>query len=432
MNRGIISATRSTFSPDEEYKRWELAKAFTKAEGYNPSDRTETGFSDISYGATHSGYIAWAHANGLMNGYEDGTFRPNGTVTREEFCVAVYRYINEYKDRWLPTSGATPDFSDLSSISSWARSSVYALYRAGIVDGFDDGTFRPGADIIRTEAAALITRMYAYATTYDNTVNVYVKTQSGAKVTGAALYVYRPNDGSTDMYPESPGLSNSTGVASVAVSGSRRNLAFNVIHNDYGAYSIPTRLPVSRFYYFAVLPPRWPSGGINSPLSGFSSISVWGHTGSSNCNRICPGRFTRICPDAYYNATYPQNFGWRYGVDSDIEFHQAMDVGRNAGTAVYNTFGHTADVKIAGWQSNCGNTVQLFSSSKGVFATYMHLQSFSVVKDGTASAGQQIGTVGSTATASNHLHFSIATSNILYSQVYYGIKHFTDPLRYFG
>lgn len=54
MNRGIISATRSTFSPDEEYKRWELAKAFTKAEGYNPSDRTETGFSDISYGATHS------------------------------------------------------------------------------------------------------------------------------------------------------------------------------------------------------------------------------------------------------------------------------------------------------------------------------------------------------------------------------------------
>ena len=34
MNRGIISATRSTFSPDEEYKRWELAKAFTKAEGY--------------------------------------------------------------------------------------------------------------------------------------------------------------------------------------------------------------------------------------------------------------------------------------------------------------------------------------------------------------------------------------------------------------
>lgn len=168
--------------------------------------------------------------------------------------------------------------------------------------------------------------------------------------------MYRPNDNSANMYPYSPQLSNSDGIAVTSGLGSRQNLVVNAIHNDYGSGSIASTVGTSRFFSFVTLPVRDTSAGISSPLKGFTAKSTWAHTGSSICNSLCSGRFTRICPDAYFNATVPQNFGWRYGVNNELEFHQAIDVSRSKGTAVYNVFNKTVKTTMAGDYVGCGNT----------------------------------------------------------------------------
>ena len=71
-------------------------------------------------------------------GYEDGTFRPDDAVTREEAATMFQR---AYK---INSIGLL-NFSDNDSISEWAKTSVTALVGAGVINGYEDGTFMPSA-----------------------------------------------------------------------------------------------------------------------------------------------------------------------------------------------------------------------------------------------------------------------------------------------
>jgi len=94
--------------------------------------------------------IRKAAGAGIVKGYEDDTFRPGNTVTRAEFAVMLMNATGKQG------SAATLDFADRASIPSWAASAVAAAVDAGVVSGYPDGTFRPGANITRMEMAAMI------------------------------------------------------------------------------------------------------------------------------------------------------------------------------------------------------------------------------------------------------------------------------------
>nr|WP_145162954.1 S-layer homology domain-containing protein [Paenibacillus terrae] len=88
---------------------------------------------------------------GTLKGFEDGTVRPNQSITRAEFIALVNRIFGY-------TESAQVQFSDLSN-SNWAYTDVAKAVRAGYVQGYQDQTIHPSADVTRQEAAAMIAKV---------------------------------------------------------------------------------------------------------------------------------------------------------------------------------------------------------------------------------------------------------------------------------
>ncbi|WP_341418621.1 NEAT domain-containing protein [Paenibacillus filicis] len=89
---------------------------------------------------------------GLVNGYEDGTFRPNDAVTRAEFTALLGRTLK------LEGSEDELNFTDAAEIPSWVKPQLGAVVKAGIIGGYEDGTFQASRQISRTELAVIVTR----------------------------------------------------------------------------------------------------------------------------------------------------------------------------------------------------------------------------------------------------------------------------------
>ncbi|MDQ6421439.1 S-layer homology domain-containing protein [Paenibacillus sp. LHD-117] len=133
----------------------ESVKANVKSDkGEQPTN----GGSDPVNGLTDiSGH--WAKASiqeaiklGFITGYDDGTFQPNEQTTRSEFAVMLSRALKlEGDEQDLP-------FADLNEIPAWARPSISRTIAAGILNGYDDNSFRPDQNITRSEMAVMIVR----------------------------------------------------------------------------------------------------------------------------------------------------------------------------------------------------------------------------------------------------------------------------------
>ncbi|WP_438348188.1 S-layer homology domain-containing protein [Paenibacillus sp. FA6] len=126
-------------------------------------DEPTVTYSDIA-GHWAESEMKQASQQGIVKGYLDGTFKPNATVSRAEFTVML---MNALK---LTSDGVKLGFSDSDKIGIWARQAVAQSIEVSIVSGYDDGSFRPTANITRAELAAMIAKAYgARSTTIDAT-----------------------------------------------------------------------------------------------------------------------------------------------------------------------------------------------------------------------------------------------------------------------
>ncbi|URN96422.1 MAG: beta-N-acetylglucosaminidase domain-containing protein [Candidatus Pristimantibacillus lignocellulolyticus] len=91
-----------------------------------------------------------AIVQGIVNGYPDGSFRPEASITRQEFIVMLVHALKLEGDQ------STLLFNDNTKISDWAKDEISLAVQAGIVNGYADGTFRPNAQISRVEMSALL------------------------------------------------------------------------------------------------------------------------------------------------------------------------------------------------------------------------------------------------------------------------------------
>ena len=94
--------------------------------------------------------ISTAAAAGIVNGYEDGTFRPNNAITRAEFAAIASRFAN------VPYDGEEM-FSDIAD--HWAKDNINEAAIVGWINGYEDGTYKPENTLTRAEAATLIYRL---------------------------------------------------------------------------------------------------------------------------------------------------------------------------------------------------------------------------------------------------------------------------------
>jgi len=119
--------------------------------GGSSEGQTNITLSDISgHWARES--ILQAVQQKWINGYEDGTFRPNQPVDREQFAVMLSRALK------LEDTETSVSFVDADKIAAWARPHIARVLESKIINGYQDHTFRPDQQINRVEMAAMIVR----------------------------------------------------------------------------------------------------------------------------------------------------------------------------------------------------------------------------------------------------------------------------------
>lgn len=116
-------------------------------------------FPDIA-GTTHEEAITCAAWHGLFTGFEDGTFGPGSNITRGQFASTAARLIGA-TDAELAT-GPTGVFSDVDGTAH--AEAINDLAAAGLVSGFGDDTYRPGANITRAQAVTILVGVYEHIT----------------------------------------------------------------------------------------------------------------------------------------------------------------------------------------------------------------------------------------------------------------------------
>jgi len=148
---GIINGYEDgTLKPDNQVTRAEVVKIIVSSLGLKPSEDLSLSFDDNDDIADWAkGYIKVAVEKGIITGYEDNTFKPGQSITRQELVVIAARAFNI-------SGGGELSFDDGWKIAPWAKDSVLAAVGLGIVSGYDDNEFKPTRPVTRGEACKII------------------------------------------------------------------------------------------------------------------------------------------------------------------------------------------------------------------------------------------------------------------------------------
>ena len=127
-------------------------------------------------------------------GYEDGTIKPNNNITRAEVATIFFRLLTD--DARARYWSQTNDYSDIAP-ESWYNNAVSTLSNMGIINGYEDGTFKPNAPITRAEFTAIATRFFDYTAEYEGAFNDVSRSAWYADCVQAAVDM-----GLVDGYPD--------------------------------------------------------------------------------------------------------------------------------------------------------------------------------------------------------------------------------------
>ena len=144
--------TKKPVRPEGKITRAEVATIYFRM--LTDESRTKfwsqnSGYSDVKTGDWFNNAVSTLSKAGIIAGYEDGSFRPNGYITRAEFATIAARFFDvTYNGKDL--------FPDISG--HWAKDYINQAANKGFVNGYEDGTFKPDRNITRAEAVTLVNR----------------------------------------------------------------------------------------------------------------------------------------------------------------------------------------------------------------------------------------------------------------------------------
>ena len=142
-----------TVRPENSITRAEVAAIFYRLltdEARASLESADSGFSDVKPGDWYHTAVATMVQAGVITGYGDGTFRPNAPITRGEFAAIATRFLSD------PYSLDAP-FYDTEG--HWAEVYINRAYELGWISGYTGGAFRPDKSITRAEVSAIVNRM---------------------------------------------------------------------------------------------------------------------------------------------------------------------------------------------------------------------------------------------------------------------------------
>lgn len=158
----VKGMSETTFAPDSNVTRAQFAALMLRTMNIDETGATGTIFSDVAAGAWYAGAVEAAASNALINGYPDGSFKPDASITREEMAAVISRALGQSGITSV-LSGAEVDaklaaFNDADQIAEWAKASMAQAIEEGIINGRTADESAPKANATRAESAVMLKR----------------------------------------------------------------------------------------------------------------------------------------------------------------------------------------------------------------------------------------------------------------------------------
>lgn len=154
-DNGVLAYT-DEFRPGDSATRAEFLKMVLENENYDLSYGSRTDYSDLNSGHWSYEYFMAASEAGIIEGYEDGTVRPDATINRAEAMVIVMRF---YEETLYDFDQGDIDFYDVDE-DDWFAYAIILGTENGVLQGYTDNTFRPSDNISRAAVAVVVRRAY--------------------------------------------------------------------------------------------------------------------------------------------------------------------------------------------------------------------------------------------------------------------------------
>lgn len=161
----MVGVGGNKFDPNGQTTRAMVVTVLHRMEGTPTA--SSAGFDDVAKNLWYTDAINWAQANGIVQGYGDGTFRPDVTMTREEMVAVFYRY-SEHKGYDTTAANTLSAYSDHKTIQKYAVNAMDWAVSVGLITGFPDGTIRPQGESTRAQLATVLMRFAEIEVTPDD------------------------------------------------------------------------------------------------------------------------------------------------------------------------------------------------------------------------------------------------------------------------
>ena len=153
---GLMTGTSAdTFAPNTATTRGMIVSMLARLEGVTNAE--SAGFTDVAESDWYATAVNWAASEGIVNGFEDDTFRPNAAITREQMAAILYNYA-DYKGYDVSARADLSDYADAASISSWAEDVLAWANAEGLINGMTATTIDPQGATTRAQTAAMFER----------------------------------------------------------------------------------------------------------------------------------------------------------------------------------------------------------------------------------------------------------------------------------
>ena len=155
----MVGVSATSFAPDQQVSRSMLVTVLYRMSG-ETWEGGSAAFPDVEPNTWYSDAVAWASANGVVNGYDNGLFGVNGSITREQLVTMLYRF-------WLYLDGQTGDpaslsaFADAASVSGYAKDAMAWAVAQGLIQGRPGGLLAPAEGAGRAELCTILVRFQA-------------------------------------------------------------------------------------------------------------------------------------------------------------------------------------------------------------------------------------------------------------------------------
>ncbi|MFC9777660.1 S-layer homology domain-containing protein [Paenibacillus chitinolyticus] len=161
----VDGVTNTTFQPDRSVTRAEFAAMLVRSLGIQNTGGSST-FKDVASNQWYADVVATAAKLKLVDGYEDGTFRPNNQITREELSAMVVRALSyagvNTSTEITKGQAMLSKFKDSHTII-WAKDEIAAALSLGIIDGMTSTTIEPLQQATRAQSATMLKRFLTAA-----------------------------------------------------------------------------------------------------------------------------------------------------------------------------------------------------------------------------------------------------------------------------